>query len=126
MARNIKKYMKKQEIKFRRHGDVNFIAISEKEFNRIQGEIVKHNGSYVLARGEATGSTHVLTVERPETLIIKRADDGRIYFALSDKGTITHTSDHEVIATPQQVFYVQVAEREVNHFADSMIRKVID
>ena len=115
-----------KEINFRRHGDVNLHEITEKEFNAIQGKILEHNGSWILARGEATGSKHVLTVERPQMLVIKQDILGRMYFALNGIGTITHTHDHEIITTPKKVFYVQVQEREVDHFSKSIVRKVVD
>src|SRR3990167_4720430 len=119
--------MKTQKtIQFRRHGDVNLHPITEEEFNAIQGEIIQHDGSFILARGEATGSTHVLTLDRPQDMIIKKDSSGRMYFALNDIGTITHTHDHETLTTPKKVFYVQVPEREIDHFADSIERRVVD
>jgi len=109
-----------------RHGDVNLHEITEKQFNEIQGKILEHNGSYILARGEATGSVHELSVKEKQNLIIKQDVEGRMYFSLNDIGTITHTSDHETITTPKKkIFFVQVPEREIDHFSGT-IRKVID
>lgn len=116
----------KKQILFRRHGDVNLIAITEEQFNKVAGKELKHKGSYVLAEGEATGSKHIITVERPADMMIKIGDDGRVYFALSNSGIITHTHDHETITTPKKVWYVQTPEREQDHFANSLTRKVID
>ena len=115
-----------KQINFRRNGDVNLHEITEEEFNNISGEIIKHDGSFVLARGEATGSEHRITVERPETMIIKKDKEGRMYFALNNMGTITHTYDHETLTTPKKVFYVQVPEREIDHFANGVIRHIVD
>lgn len=103
-----------------RNGDVNLIPVSE-----TKGEIVEHKGEFVLARGEATGSKHLLVVDRPKDLIIRKDSDGRMYFELTAPGKLTHTHDHET-TTILPGKYVQIPEREVDHFADSIIRKVID
>jgi hypothetical protein len=113
--------------KFRRHGDVNLFPITRKQFEAIKGKTIKHNGSYVLAKGEATGSKHIITVVDPKTMTIKEDDLKRIYFELLGEATLTHTHDHETIATPsERTYYVQIPEREIDHFADSVERKVID
>lgn len=108
-----------------RHGDVNLIQITKEEFEAIQGKHPQHGTQWVLARGEATGSKHVLTMERTQDVIIKEDKQGRMYFQLTNPGVVTHTHDHETI-TVQPGFYVQVPEREVDHFANSVVRKVVD
>lgn len=112
---------------FRRHGDVNFHSISKKDFEKATGKIVDHDGSYIVARGEATGSTHVITVKNPSDMIIKETDNGERYIALLKEAIITHTHDHETITTPSEpTYYIQVQEREVDHFANSITRRVVD
>lgn len=111
---------------FRRHGDVNFHSITQEEFEKIQGKIVKHDGSYIVARGEATGSTHVISVDNAKDMIIKETENGERYVALLKEAIITHTHDHETITFAPNTYYKQVQEREVDHFAKSIIRKVID
>ena len=103
-----------------RNGDVNLHPIS-----KVKGEIVKHEGSFILARGEATGSLHKVIVKNREDLIVRRDNEGRMYFELLAEGELTHTHDHATTKImPGR--YVQVPEREVDHFADSIVRKVID
>src|SRR3990167_9017570 len=106
--------------KFIRHGDVNFHPVS-----KIKGKLINHNGSFIVARGEATGSTHVLTVQKPSDLVIKQDENGRMYFDLLSSGVITHTHDHEPLTLPAGK-YIQIQEREMDHFADSVVRQVLD
>lgn len=103
-----------------RNGDVNLIPVT-----KIEGEEIKHDGSFILARGEATGSLHKIVIDRPEDLIIKKDTQGRMYFELKSAGKLTHTHDHET-TTILPGKYVQVNEREMDHFANSIVRKVID
>lgn len=116
----------KNQIGFRRNGDVNLHEITEAEFKKVAGEIIKHNGSYVLAEGEATGSQHLITVKNPYDLQIKKDAWGNTYFQITDIAELTHTHDHAPTFTPKKVWYKQVNEREQDHFAGSLTRKVID
>lgn len=115
-----------KEILFRRNGDVNLFPISEGDYNAIKGEKVAHNGEYILAEGEATGSLHKLKVKNPYNLEIKKDAFGNTFFAISEIAEISHTTDHEIIWTPKKVWYKQIAEREVDHFANSTVRRVVD
>lgn len=109
--------------KLKRHGDVNFHPITEEEYKKFKGEIQKHDKEYIVARGEATGSTHKLCVDNPINLEVK--EDGEVRFVkLLKSALITHTHDHETI-TIDPGFYVQIPEREIDHFA-GIERKVID
>lgn len=105
-------------MKIIRHGDVNLHPVT-----KVKGEEIKHNGKFVLAEGEATGSKHVLTCE--DLKVYREKDSGNTYVQLGSAGTLTHTHDHETLEVPVGT-YVQVPEREIDHFADSVERKVID
>jgi len=109
-----------------RHGDVNLIPISEEQFKKVKGKVIEHNGSYILARGEATGSKHMITTEKKQKMKLILGDDNNLYFALTSEAKLTHTYDHEILTTPKVGFYIQVAERELDHFANSVVRKVQD
>ena len=109
------------KIKFRRNGDVNLHEIKKLPEGL---EEVKFDGAWILARGEATGSVHLLTVERPNLKVFKDKN-GNFYFDISEKGTLSHTHDHET-TTIEPGIYKQIGEREVNHYADSVVRQVID
>jgi hypothetical protein len=109
-----------------RHGDVNLIPISEEQFNKVKGKVIEHNGSYVLARGEATGSAHTITTEKKQEMKLVLGNDNNLYLALTSEAKITHTHDHEILTTPKVGFYIQVAERELDHFANSVVRRVQD
>lgn len=102
-----------------RHGDVNMIPQ-----DKMEGEVVKHNGSFVLALGETTGHKHLLTVIKPSDLVIKQDKEGSYYFQLKSDGEISH-EEHKTL-TIKKGIYKKVIEREVDHFADSIIRQVID
>lgn len=103
-----------------RHGDVNLHRVAE-----ARGIEVKHDGSFVLARGEATGSVHTLEVEKSDDLVVRQDANGDLYFVVKAEGKVTHTSDHDTL-TIEPGIYRQVPEREVDHFADSVVRKVVD
>ena len=112
-----------KNITFRRHGDLNFHEISKEEYNATKGEVIKHNGSFVLQEGETTGHRHVITVPDITNMEIKKLPDGS--WALHAKGaTLTH-EDHKTVEIAP-VYYRQNREREVDHFNLSVERKVID
>lgn len=95
-------------------------------FNKYQGEISgkkeKHNGSIIIAFGEATGHNHTLTVERPQDLEIVKVADGYI-FKLKSEGTITHQEHKPIKLSPGT--YRSGREREFDWFQLAP-RKVID
>jgi len=113
-------------IKFRRNGDVNLHPISTKEADRIRkvGKVIKTNGEYIMARGEATGSLHKIVVDNPDDLIVRQSI-GEIYIEVLAPARDTHTHDHKTTTVIPGI-YIQVPEREIDHFADSVERKVID
>jgi hypothetical protein len=113
-----------KNILFRRHGDVSLSPITKEEFEKSKGEIKKHDGAYIVARGEATGSTYIITVQNPQDFIVKEEGEDRM-IALLKEAVITHTHDHEPIVI-EPGYYRQIQEREVDHFANSIIKKVID
>lgn len=102
-----------------RHGDICF-QVSEKA----EGKIIKHNGSFVVGLGETTGHRHVLTVTHPEDLIIKQDIKGDYYFELLSEGTLTH-EEHKTLKVAPGI-YRKFQEEEVDHFAQSVTRKVLD
>lgn len=115
-----KEYMDK--INFRRSGDVNLHPIDAVPADAVE---VECSGEWVMARGEATGSVHKLVADRPETLKVFRDAKGRFYFKLAGEAKSTHTSDHATTIVLPGI-YTQVPEREVDHFADSVVRNVVD
>lgn len=102
-----------------RHGDIGF-----HESNKSVGEIVKHGGSFVVGLGETTGHRHILSVENPSDLIIRKDTEGNYYFELSAEGTLTH-EEHKTIKMPPGI-YKKFQEEEVDWFAEGVTRKVID
>lgn len=102
-----------------RHGDIGFIPLEKSE-----GKIVEHKGSFVVGYGETTGHKHVLTVKRPEDMVIKKDSVGNYYFELLKEGKLTH-EEHKTIVLPIGI-YKKFQEEEVDHFANSITRKVID
>ena len=101
-----------------RHGDISFHKVSKAE-----GELVKHNGSYVVAEGETTGHKHLLKVKNPENLIIHKDTFGNMYFTLKEEGTISH-EEHKTLTIGIGT-YKEVREREMDWFSKS-VRRVID
>lgn len=102
-----------------RHGDINFVEVSKSE-----GEIVKHDGSFVVGLGETTGHRHILKVKNPDDLVIKKDSSGNYYFELLAEGELTHEEHKTLKVLP--AIYKKIQEREVDHFNESLVRKVID
>jgi len=102
-----------------RHGDINFNPVE-----KIEGDIIKHDGSFIVGLGETTGHRHVLTVTKPEDLVITKDKLGNYYFELKSNGRLTH-EEHKTIEIPAGI-YKKFQEEEVDHFANSVTRKVID
>jgi hypothetical protein len=111
-----------KQIKFRRSGDVNLHPIENLPTDAVE---VECGGEWVMARGEATGSEHKLIADKPDTLKVFKDSQGRFYFKLNGTAQSTHTSDHATTIVLPGI-YTQVPEREVDHFADSVVRKVVD
>jgi hypothetical protein len=101
-----------------RHGDVNLQPVE-----KIEGEIVKHIGKFVIAEGETTGHKHVITVENPNDMEIRKMSNGLYAFILKSEGIITH-EEHKTLIIPPGT-YKEVREKEMDWFSLS-VRRVID
>lgn len=101
-----------------RHGDINL-----QQVDKLEGEIIKHNGSFVLAEGETTGHKHVITVENPNDLEILQTKDGRYYFNLKSEGKVSH-EEHKTLKIKPGIYEMK-REREFDYFGMS-VRRVID
>lgn len=104
---------------FYRHGDLSFHPKTRKPTNIKE---VKHEGSFVLALGEATGHKHVITAPKKAMRIFKDAE-GRLVLELKEAATVTH-EEHKPITIEPGV-YVQENEREYDWFAET-VQRVID
>lgn len=105
---------------FYRHGDVNLHEVKE-----VQGKKLEHSGKWILAHGEATGSVHEIETPSKEGFEVYQNEDGTIYLRVLEEAIVTHTHDHETIIVKPGI-YKQVPERECDHFANSVVRKVVD
>ena len=104
-----------------RSGDVNLIEVEKVPEG---AKKVKHNGNFVMAKGEATGSVHALVGTKVNDFEVSELN-GERFFEIFAPSKATHSHDHETINVLPGV-YKQVPEREVDHFAESIERKVID
>jgi hypothetical protein len=103
-----------------RNGDINFHPVDKRE-----GDIIENkDNKFVVGYGETTGHKHVLTVDRPQDMIISRDSLGNYYFEMLEDGILTH-EEHKTIKLPKGI-YRKFQEEEVDHFAGSVTRKVID
>lgn len=100
-----------------RHGDIPLHATKE-----VSGKVIKHDGSFVLALGEATGHHHVITVEKPADMEIRQTADGYV-LVLKSNGTLTH-QEHGAITVAPGTYRVG-REVEYNWFSKTK-REVID
>lgn len=106
-------------IKHYRHGDVDLHKVNKKE----KGEKLPHDGSFVLAEGEATGHNHVISVPRIEDMEIHKTADGGYLMTLRVDGTLTHP-EHKTLTIPAGTYKVD-REREYDWFSLAT-RRVID
>ncbi len=108
------------------HGDVNLHPITKEQYEAFvkSAKPVTHKGEFVLALGEVTGHRHVIVAE-PQALVVHELPDGRGRLFMVAKDTqITHEQHHALPV--KEGYYIQVMERELDHFASSTERKVID
>lgn len=106
--------------KFIRHGDVNLYAISEQEYEKLEGKLITGKKKFSIKEGEISGHNHLLTAEKME---LKLMADGTYALKIGD-AIITH-EDHKELEIPVGC-YRQCDERELDHFSESVERKVQD
>lgn len=101
-----------------RHGDIPLYSA-----DKLEGEIIKHDGSFVLAEGEATGHHHRIRVKNPSKMEIRQNANGFYMVKLDEEATLSH-EEHATI-TIQPGIYVTGREQEMDWFSLTT-RKVID
>jgi len=80
----------------------------------------EHDGSFVLAYGEATGHHHKITAERMK---IYEDEEGRFYMKIEQPAKLTH-QEHKTLEIEKGVYIVE-KEREYDYFSKKT-RRVID
>lgn len=103
---------------FKHQGDIPCYPFKGK----LTGKKVSHNGSFILALGEATGHNHKITVANPDDLEIREVEGGFI-LTLKSEATISHQEHLPIILTPGK--YRTGHEREKDWFSLA-VRRVID
>lgn len=103
---------------FKHQGDIPLYPHTGK----VAGEKIKHDGTFVLALGEATGHHHRIEVVNPEDLEIVKTEGGYI-LTLKSEATITHQEHLPITLAPGK--YRSGHEREKDWFALS-VRRVVD
>lgn len=106
----------------KRNGDWNIVSTDEK----IKGETIKHKGSFIFATGEATNHHHVITVEKPQDMILTKMADGSYLVELKSEATITHPEHSlKVDIKIKKGTYKLFQRREKDWFSLST-RKIVD
>jgi hypothetical protein len=105
--------------KFVHQGDITFIPVVK---DSIMGNAEKHDGSFIVGYGEATGHHHKVTVANPADMEVIKVADGYI-LRLKSEATVTH-QEHKPIRLAPGTYRVG-HEREFDHFS-LIARKVID
>lgn len=101
-----------------RHGDVPLHPIK-----KVSGEIIKHDGSFILAEGEATGHHHRITVPRLEDMEIRKTTDGGYIVTLKSEATLSH-EEHGTLKVAPGTYSVG-HEREKDWFSLT-VHRVVD
>ena len=102
---------------FKHQGDITFIKISDREI-----ESEKHDGSFIVGFGEATGHHHRVTVQKPQDMEIVKVGDGFL-LRVKTEALVTH-EEHKPITLEPGTYRVG-HEREMDWFSLST-RNVID
>jgi hypothetical protein len=91
-----------------RHGDISFHPISELPKGLKE---IAHDGTFILARGEHTGHSHVIASPK---INIFQDKEGRYVLEVKQEAKITH-QEHNTI-TLQPGIYIQHQEEERDPF----------
>jgi hypothetical protein len=100
-----------------RHGDVDLLGIEKLPEGLKE---IKHDGSFILAYGEATGHHHKITAER---LRIYQDAEGKHYLQVGESAELTHQEHKTITILPG--IYRQEQEREYDYWSQST-RRVLD
>src|SRR3990167_1115263 len=95
---------------FKHQGDIPFAPYTGK----IEGKVVKHKGSVILALGEHTGHKHVITVPKIDDMEARKLPDGGWILPLKSEGMVTHNQHGPITIAPG--IYRVGNEREIDHF----------
>lgn len=120
--------MKKDKPKFVQHGDCSFHPIDKLPEGLKK---IDHNGTFVVAVGEATGHAHRIIAQEKENLDIFQDEQGRYYLAIKGNGVeiehrniITDTpAEHKTLPLAEP-FYRQEFEEDFNPFTEDLKRSV--
>ena len=99
-----------------RHGDVLIKQVSALPKG------VKKIKTNVLAEGEITGHRHTVVVDRPDTMTMYEAANGK-FLELCAPAVVTH-QEHKTLTIPAGIFEVTI-EREFDPF-NEVIKRVVD
>lgn len=103
---------------FKHQGDIGFHPVQ-----KVEGNVFKHNGSVILARGEHTGHKHVITVADPKDMDMWQTIDGGWFMTLLTEAEVTHEQHGKITLAPGT--YQVKQEREYDWF-QKVARTVID
>ena len=121
--RTEKNMIKEIKSKHSRSGDINFRPIKELPSGLKE---IKHDGSHITARGEATGSVHKLAANKVSDMRLMTDEKGEVYLEVLNSIKHTHTHDHETITIFPGI-YKRVPEREIDNFSSEyLVRRVMD
>lgn len=100
---------------FAHQGDIVFVPFKGKT----DGKKEKHNGSFTVGYGEATGHHHDVICD--DMQVIKT--EGGYVLVLGSEGRVTHQEHKDIVLAPGM--YVVKHEREYDWFAKAT-RQVVD
>lgn len=105
-----------------RNGDWTFTPVNQK----IEGETIKHDGSFVFAEGEATGHFHKIIVKEKEDMVLSKMPDGSYLVTFKSEATVTHP-EHSMkkdLLVPAGTY--KLYQRREKDWFSLTTRKVID
>lgn len=105
-----------------RNGDWSFIPTDEK----IIGENIEHDGSYVFAEGEATGHFHKMIVENKDDMTLTKMSDGSYLVTFKKEGRVTHPEHSMKNDLLVPIGTYKLVQRKEKDWFSLTIRKVVD
>lgn len=109
-------------------GDINFIPYN----GEIEGEIIKHDGSFAVAWGEVSNHAHRVTVKNKQNMEIRKMPNGRYVLILKEDATLSHEEHYAPAGYMPQILPARVyitggdtGEREYDWFSLET-KKVVD
>ena len=106
----------------KRNGDWHFVPAND----QMNGELVKHKGSFIFATGEATNHHHDIEVPQVDDMVIWKLPDGSYLVDLRAEATVKHPEHSLKGDLKVAPGTYKLAQRRERDWFQLVTRRVID